>query len=206
MFTFPIILCINFQYVDLESFLLFLEIVLDYSFKILSTLNYFGFLALAIQLCMFFLLCLFPITNSFSLSFSFLMYLISIILSYLYSIPFIKFSFESIFAWESCSLALVLKQLCLFCHFISLVWWTVLSFFSYIFVSAFWISDSRWFSYFQGLLIYIINSSMLSCKLFLLYDYFWGRVYTGLIGVDSSFLIHIIICNRFLFPMDFLRI
>lgn len=138
---------------------MFLEIVLNYSFKILSTLNYFGFLALAIQLyvCSFFFAC-FPLLTVFLCLSPFLMYLISIILSYLYSIPFIKFSFESIFCLRilQCSLNFW-NNFAYFNHFISLVWWTVLSFFSYIFVSAFWISDSRWFFIFPKACSFIYN-------------------------------------------------
>lgn len=139
---------------------MFLDIVLNYSFKILDTLNYFGFLALAIQLyvCYSFFAC-FPLLTVFSCLSSFLICLISIILdiSYLYSIPFIKFSFELIFLWESCNLVLI-SGIILLILIILFHWFEELSFlFSYIFVSAFWISDSRWFFIFPKACSFICN-------------------------------------------------
>ena len=189
---------------------MFLEIVLNYSFKILDTLNHFGFLALAIQLyvCYFFFAC-FPLLTVFFCLSPFLMYLISTILdiSYLYSIPFIKFSFESIFPSESCNLVLI-SEIILLILIILFHWFDELSFLFFLlflFLPFEFLIQGD-FSYFQRLAhLYVIKSAVFSCKLFLLYDYFLRENLHRLNWVDSSFLIHIIIFNRFLFPMDFFK-
>ena len=138
---------------------MFLDIVLNYSFKILDTLNYLGFLALAIQLyvCYSFFACFSLLTVFFCLS-SFLMYLISIILdiSYLYSIPFIKFSFEPIFPRESCNLVLI-SGIILLILVILFHWFDELSFLYFLIflfrLLNFWFKVIFHIS--KGLLIYV---------------------------------------------------
>lgn len=90
---------------------------------------------------MLFLLCLSSITNIFSLTSSFFLYLFYILLaiSKLYSVPFIKFSFGSIFSSLSCNLVFIPKVILIIFSFLSLVQRTIFSFFPdfYLFLVLF---------------------------------------------------------------------